>query len=144
MSEIKPVSPEEASELLDSGWVYVDVRSEPEFESGHVPGALNVPLMLMGPSGMTPNPEFLDVVTRAFGRDEKLIVGCRSGGRSRRAAEMMKQAGFSSLCDLSAGWGGTRDAFGRPVAGWADKGLPSETGAPPGQRYADVKTRDPK
>jgi rhodanese-related sulfurtransferase len=44
MSEIKSVSPEQAQSLLD------DVRSEPEFEQGHVPGAVNVPLMHMGPA----------------------------------------------------------------------------------------------
>ena len=144
MSEIKPVSPEEAAELLESGWLYVDVRSEPEFEAGHGPGALNVPLMHRGAGGMTPNPEFLTVMEGAFGKDERLIIGCRSGGRSRRAAEMLKQAGFSKLCDLYTGWEGNRDAFGRVVPGWGAKGMPSEPGGPEQQRYEDVKKRQPK
>ncbi|HEY3253455.1 MAG TPA: rhodanese-like domain-containing protein, partial [Polyangiaceae bacterium] len=45
VAEIKPVTPEEAAELLSQGHVYVDVRSEPEFEAGHPAGALNVPLL---------------------------------------------------------------------------------------------------
>jgi len=143
LSEIKPVSPEEAAQLLESGWVYVDVRSEPEFEAGHVPGALNVPLMHRGPGGMTPNAEFSSVMERAFGKDEKLIVGCRSGGRSRRAAEMLRQAGFSTVCDMFSGWEGSRDAFGRVVPGWAAKGMPAESGQPEGQSYEAVKNRRP-
>lgn len=138
------MSPEEAAALLEQGWVYVDVRSEPEFEAGHVPGALNVPLMNMGPGGMTPNPEFMTVMQQSFGKDEKLLLGCRSGGRSRRAADMLAGVGYSQLADLLPGWEGSRDAFGRATPGWSKKDLPVEAGAPEGQRYADVKSRAPR
>jgi rhodanese-related sulfurtransferase len=141
---IKAVSPEEASALLAEGYVYVDVRSEPEYEAGHVPGALNVPLLHQGPGGMTPNPEFLSVMQSAFGSGEKMIVGCKAGGRSKKAVDQLAQAGFTELVDMSAGWDGSRDAFGRPVEGWSKKGLPVEPGKPPGQAYADVKARTPK
>jgi rhodanese-related sulfurtransferase len=71
------VSPQEARELQENdGYVYVDVRSVPEFQAGHPMGAFNVPLMHMGPAGMAPNPEFLDVMQKAFPRDAKLLVGC--------------------------------------------------------------------
>jgi rhodanese-related sulfurtransferase len=141
---IRSVSPEEAAQLLADGYVYVDVRSEPEFEAGHVPGALNVPLLNQGPGGMTPNPEFLSVMQQAFGMGEKLVVGCKAGGRSKRAAEQLAQAGFSELAEMSAGWDGSRDAFGRVVPGWSKQGLPVEPGKPSGQAYADVKQRTPR
>ena len=144
MAEIKTVSPEEAAALVREGHVYVDVRSEPEFEAGHVPGALNVPLLNMGPGGMTPNPEFLAVMQQAFGTDEKLIVGCKAGSRSKKAADQLAAAGFQSLSDMSAGWEGSRDAFGRALPGWSKQGLPIETGKPAGQTYADVKQRTAK
>lgn len=144
MPEIKPVSPQEAAKLLSEGYVYVDVRSEPEFVEGHVPGALNVPLMHKGPTGMSPNPEFLDVMKAAFATSEKLIVGCKAGARSRRAAEMLAQAGFGEIADMSAGWDEGRDAFGRPLPGWSRSNLPVENGAPAGQAYADVKQRKPQ
>jgi rhodanese-related sulfurtransferase len=141
---IRNVSPEEAAALLAEGYVYVDVRSEPEFEAGHVPGALNVPLLHQGPGGMTDNPEFLSVMQQAFGKDEKMVVGCKAGGRSKKAVDRLAQAGFSELADMSAGWDGSRDAFGRPVPGWSKKQLPVEAGQPPGQAYADVKGRSPR
>lgn len=141
---IRSVSPEEAAALLADGYVYVDVRSEPEFEAGHVPGALNVPLLHQGPGGMTPNPEFLSVMQQAFGTTEKLVVGCKAGGRSKKAADQLAQAGFSELTEMSAGWDGSRDAFGRVVPGWSKQGLPVEPGKPSGQAYDDVKTRKPR
>ena len=144
MSEIRSVTPEEAKALIEQGHVYVDVRSEPEYEAGHPPGALNVPIAHAGPAGMTPNPDFLAVMTRAFGKDEALVVGCKLGGRSKRAVDTLRAAGFSNVCDMSAGWDGGRDAFGRKLPGWREAGLPSETGAPAGQAYADVKTRTPR
>lgn len=141
---IKSVTPEQAQELIQKGAIYVDVRSEPEFEQGHPPGALNVPIAHLGPGGMTPNPDFLNVMLAAFGKDEPLILGCKAGGRSRRAAEALEQAGYKDLSDMTAGWDGSRDAFGRPLPGWSKRNLPVETGLVPGARYEDVKKRSPR
>jgi rhodanese-related sulfurtransferase len=144
VANVKSVSPEEAQELMSQGAVYVDVRSEPEFEAGHAPGSFNVPLLHMGPGGMVPNPEFLEVMQRAFGKNEKLIMGCRSGQRSLRAADMLLAAGFDDVANLTTGWEGTRDAFGRIVPGWRPLGLPAEMGATDGSKYEDAKRRTPK
>jgi rhodanese-related sulfurtransferase len=124
--------------------VYVDVRSEPEFEEGHPEGALNVPLLNASAVGLVPNPEFLSVMQAAFGTDEKLVIGCKAGGRSKRAAEMLSQAGFSQLSDQVAGFDAGRDAFGRALPGWSRSALPVGKGRPLGQTYADVKQRKPR
>lgn len=137
----KIVTPEEAQALIAAGRPYVDVRSEPEFEAGHPAGAVNVPLSHAGPAGLAPNPEFMAVMERAFQKDQALIIGCKTGSRSRRAAAMLEAAGWKSIVDMGAGFAGSRDAFGRPLPGWAAKGLPIATGAPTGQSYADVKAR---
>jgi rhodanese-related sulfurtransferase len=141
---IKSVTPEETQALVQGGAIYVDVRSEVEFTEGHPPGALNLPIAHLGPGGMTPNPEFLGVFERAFGKGEKLVLGCKAGGRSRRAAELLVQAGFRDISDMAAGWEGSRDAFGRPLPGWSRRNLPVESGEPGGQGYADVKLRTPR
>ncbi|HEV8245105.1 MAG TPA: rhodanese-like domain-containing protein [Polyangiaceae bacterium] len=142
VADVKPVSPEEAAQLLEQGYLYVDVRSEPEFALGHPPGALNVPISHKTPAGMAPNTDFLEVMQRVFAKGERLVLGCASGPRSRRAAQMLAQAGFTELCEMSAGFSGGRDAFGRPLPGWKQN-LPVETGTPAGQSYADVKLREP-
>lgn len=143
-SEIKPVSPIEVAELIEAGVLYLDVRSETEFAAGHVPGALNVPLLHQTAAGMQENTEFLQVVEMAFAKEERLIIGCKSGGRSRRAAKLLAQAGFADLLEMIAGFDGGRDAFGRALPGWKKHELPVETGAPAGQAYADVKRRQSK
>ncbi len=141
MPDPKRVSVEEARALIAEGYVYVDVRSEPEFERGHVPGAYNVPLNRRGPGGPEPNPDFLSVMEAGFGKDERLLVGCASGVRSAKAVRILADAGFATLAELRTGWDGARDAFGRLEPGWSKQGLPSEQGAPEGQRYADVPSR---
>ncbi|HEY6561085.1 MAG TPA: rhodanese-like domain-containing protein [Polyangiaceae bacterium] len=140
-SEIKPVSPQQAAELQKDGALYLDVRTEQEFAEGHAPGALNVPLLHQAAGGMQENSEFLQVMQSAFAKDARLVVGCRSGVRSRRAAGLLIQAGFSDVADMTGGFEGGRDAFGRALAGWRQQNLPVEVGSPDGQSYADVKQR---
>jgi rhodanese-related sulfurtransferase len=121
------------------GYVYVDVRSIPEFEAGHPAGAYNVPLMHQGPAGMTPNPEFLEVMQRAFPRDAKLLVSCKAGGRSARAASVLESAGFTQIVDQTAGYEGKPDASGRMLPGWRPAGLPVTRDAAPGHGYEALK-----
>jgi rhodanese-related sulfurtransferase len=135
---VKRVKPAEAAGLLQEGWKYVDVRSIPEFEAGHPSGALNVPLLHLQAGGMVPNPEFQAVVQKVFAKDEKLVCGCRSGGRSLRAAEMLLSWGYTNVVDMAGGWEGERDMLGRPIPGWRVSGLPVELEAP-GRGWEDLK-----
>src|SRR5689334_16728850 len=129
MSTITRISPAEAQEKLAQGYTYVDVRSEQEFADGHPAGAVNVPLMHAGPAGMAPNPEFLTVMKALFPTDAKLVLGCRGGVRSLRAADALVAEGFTGLLDQRAGWEGAKDAFGAvSEPGWSKVGLPIETG----------------
>lgn len=142
MSTIKRVSPAEAKALVEQGYTYLDVRSTTEFEQSHPAGAVNIPLLQMGAGGMTPNPDFLADVQAAFPTDAKLVLGCRSGGRSLKAAGILQGAGYTDLIDQRAGFEGARDAFGAlSEPGWAPAGLPVEGGAPAGRSYADIKAK---
>src|SRR5262245_23827295 len=145
MSNLTRVSPAEAKKLIDEqGYRYIDVRTEPEFAAGHPQGAQNVPIMHAGPRGMVPNPEFLEVCQALYPRDAKVVVGCRSGQRSLRAAEVLVGAGYTNIVDQRAGYDGARDAFGGVVEpGWAAAGLPTETSTVGGS-YAELKTRAAK
>jgi rhodanese-related sulfurtransferase len=144
MAKIERILPERAQELLHAGYVYLDVRTEQEFERGHVPGALNVPLMHRGDAGLVENPDFLAVVEAAFGKNERVIVGCQTGSRSLRAAKLMAGSGYVDVRELMTGIDGSRDAFGRTLPGWIKKGLPVETETGSGQSYADVRKRTPR
>lgn len=142
MSTITRISPAEAHAKMAEGYTYVDVRSEPEFQDGHPEGAVNVPLLQQAGPGMAPNPDFLKVMTTLFAKDAKMVLGCRSGGRSMKAGEMLLGAGYGPLLEQRAGWDGARDAFGQVLeAGWSRAGLPVATGAPTGTSYADLKKK---
>jgi rhodanese-related sulfurtransferase len=142
MSDPTRISPQEASAKLAEGWTYVDVRTVEEFEAGHPPGAVNVPLMHAGGGGMTPNPDFLRVMNAAFPKDARLVVGCKSGGRSLRAAQALLGEGFTSVIDQRAGWDGARNPFGQVTEpGWSRAGLPTEEGQPGGRSWDDLRNK---
>ena len=134
---VKRISPEEARDLIDrDGYTYLDVRSIPEFDAGHPQGAYNVPLNHMGPSGMSPNPEFMSVVQKAFPSDAKLVLGCKGGGRSLRAAEMLQAAGYTAVVDQRAGFEGNPSE-----PGWRPRGLPTATKPEAGRDYEALRAK---
>ena len=139
---IKRISPKEAAELQAKGWVYVDVRSVPEFEAARPKDSVNVPLMHKSGGGMSPNPEFLAVLKKAFPPDAKFVLGCQGGIRSMKAAEALQAEGYAEIVEQRAGFGGARDANGQVAEpGWADAGLPVESGPAPGRDWESMKTK---
>jgi rhodanese-related sulfurtransferase len=139
---IQQTTPEEAQRLLDQGHRYIDVRTEPEFANGHPAGALNIPVAAPDPATgqMAVNPDFLAVVQAHFPKDARLIVGCQSGMRSQRAAEMLAQAGYANVINMQGGFGGQRDQTGRTVVpGWSESGLPVSTDCPAESSYAGLR-----
>lgn len=72
-------------------WTVIDVREPREFSRGHVPEAHLIPLA--------------DILQEkvALPKDSALVVACRSGRRSRRAAHLLQQQGFSNLTILEGG-----------------------------------------
>lgn len=133
---VKRVLPQEAAALLAEGWSYLDVRSIPEFDQGHPPGAANIPLLHSVNGRMAPNPDFKRVVEAVFPKDAKLVVGCKVGGRSAQASALMEAAGYTSVVDMRGGFHGEKDSFGRTaVAGWAEEELPVETDSAPEKTY---------
>jgi len=136
--QAKRITPEEARELLDSntGYIYLDVRTVPEFEAGHVPGAKNVPVVEPDAYGrMQVTARFVEVVEKNFGKDVKCITGCQRGGRSLKAAELLLAGRFSNVVDMRGGFGGEVDQMGRlTFPGWAPRGLPSTTDSAPQDR----------
>ena len=144
--EIRQTTPTEAQETLaaDPAATYLDVRTEAEFEQGHPPGALNIPVMLFGASGGPAklNDRFVDIVRKSVDTNRTLLIGCQSGMRSQRAAEILAGAGFENVTNVAGGFGGTRDRAGNVVtAGWRDAGLPVETGQPPERCYRDLAAK---
>ena len=74
--------------------VVLDVRTKDEFESGHIPNALNIDLRL--------GPGFIDKMN-ALDKNKFYYVYCRSGARSAQAVQVMRDLGFSETYNLIGG-----------------------------------------
>lgn len=79
--------PGDLSQMLENGAVLVDVRTESEFESGHLEGALNLPH-----GDILELPEKVEV-----SKDQPIIVYCRSGRRSGMAKDSLTEAGYTQV-----------------------------------------------
>jgi len=83
-AEIIDITPEEVYEIIGNGGDYVilDVRTEDEYASGHLPGSILIPV------------QELEDRLGELPADKPVVVYCRSGSRSRRAAETLAGNGF--------------------------------------------------
>jgi rhodanese-related sulfurtransferase len=109
------VTPAEAHALSTAGAAtIVDVRTRSEFEQvGRVEGTELIEWRLDG--AQQPDPRFLERLAARHGKDEALLLLCRSGVRSHYAAEVAAAAGFTRVFNIL-------DGFER---GWLPAGLPA-------------------
>lgn len=95
---IRHLSPERVESLARSGQaLIVDVREASEYRSGHLPRSKHISL------GQLVHR------LREVPRDKTVVVVCRSGSRSARAAELLAEAGYKNVYNLSGGmqnWNG--------------------------------------
>jgi len=104
----KEISRDEAQKLIEDGAQLIDVRSEHEWEAGHIPGALHLPL-----------PE-LAQRTEEIDKERPVVLYCRGGTRSTMATDALGEAGYDAA-KLEEG-----------IVGWAGAELPLE---PDGEAY---------
>lgn len=137
-------NPREAHGLMeaDDSIVYLDVRSTQEYESGHAVGAINIPIAHLGPGGMEPNEDFIKVVEANLSKDTSLVVGCKMGGRSARACEMLAGSGYTDLRNIDGGFSGRPDAPDESAQlGWQGSDLPVSTDVDTDSSYEALKSK---
>ncbi|MFP5369634.1 MAG: rhodanese-like domain-containing protein [Actinomycetes bacterium] len=107
-----PTLAERLGDTDDPNPTLIDVRTPVEFEAGHIPGAVNVPLdELRGQLG-----ELRDVL-----HDHDVILVCRSGQRAGQAQEALQSAGLAAPTVLSGGivdWEKTGGDLNRGRQSW--------------------------
>ncbi len=83
------ISAEKAKQIMDSeeGYVILDVRTQEEYDEGHIPGAIVIPLAEIEDRA---EEELTD-------KDQLILVYCRSGRRSKMAAEALVQLGYTNI-----------------------------------------------
>ena len=83
----------------------LDVRTEEEYRSGHIPGARNVPIdQLEG-----------QLATLGIAKSDEVVVHCERGARAAKAEALLTSAGYEHVVDLQG-----------HMKGWRDSGLPQE------------------
>jgi len=86
--ETSKISPNDLNSLIKSGaesFTVVDVRDQDEFEEGHIPGAINIPV-----ADFASKSEILD-------KKKKIIVYCNSGGRSYNAYRKLMKLAYKDI-----------------------------------------------
>ena len=92
---VKHVSVPEFKRLMAEvkGAVIVDVRTPEEFQAGHIPGAILVPLQQLG---QLAGKSLAD-------KDKPYLIYCRSGRRSSVAAKQLAGMGYTDLTNMLGG-----------------------------------------
>ena len=88
----RQVTTEEAVNIMqtEENYVILDVRTAQEFASGHIPGAALLPNETIGTEDIPLLPD----------KDQLILVYCRSGNRSKQAAEKLAQLGYTNIVEF--------------------------------------------
>ena len=83
------ITAHEAKQIMDSeeGYIILDTRTQEEYDEGHIPGAI-----------VLPHAEITDRAEEELpDKDQLLLVYCRSGRRSKLAAEALVELGYTNI-----------------------------------------------
>ena len=83
------ISGAEAKALMDSesGYIIIDARTQSEYDEGHIPGAILIPEYEIADRAEKELPD----------KDQLILVYCRSGRRSKIAAEELVKLGYTNI-----------------------------------------------
>ncbi len=105
--EIAPVTLDE--KLKQGNIILLDVREADEYEEVHIPGTtLRISSKELSEKALT---------DAGIKKDDEIVVYCRSGARSKVAAKMMRDLGYSNVWELNSG-----------IIHWLEDGFPGESG----------------
>lgn len=96
-----------------AGAVVIDVREPAEFETGHIPGSINIPRGVLE-FQVDAHPAVAHVSDPALShKDCPIVVVCRTGGRAALSAFKLQRLGFSNVQSIAGG-----------VIAWGEAGMP--------------------
>lgn len=83
------ITPDEAKKIMDTekDYIILDVREQDEFDEGHIPGAILIPYTEIENKAEEVLPD----------KDKLILVYCRSGRRSKIAAESLARLGYTNI-----------------------------------------------
>lgn len=92
MNSYRQISQEEAARMMekDDGHIVVDVRRQDEYDAGHIPGAVLIPNEDIGTEMPKELPD----------PDQIILIYCRSGNRSKQAAQKLFDMGYTNIYEF--------------------------------------------
>lgn len=86
------ITAEEAKKIMDTetDYVILDVRTQEEYDQGHIPGAIVIPDTEIRARAEKVLPE----------KDQLILVYCRSGRRSKNAAQILVELGYTNIIEF--------------------------------------------
>lgn len=92
---VERISKEEFKEKMATGeYIVFDVRTVDEYQEGHIDGAKSLDYL----------GKAFDATIESLPKNYKYLIYCQSGGRSAKALEKMKEAGFIHVLELEGGF----------------------------------------
>lgn len=111
-AKISEVAPADFAGLRGDA-VVIDVREPAEFETGHIPGSINIPRGVLE-FQVDAHPAVAHVSDTALSHKERpVVVVCRTGGRAALSAVNLQRLGFCNVRSIAGG-----------VIAWGEAGLP--------------------
>ena len=96
----RQITADEAAQMMqeETDFVLLDVRTQEEYASGHIPGAICIPNETIGSEEI---PELPD-------KDQLILVYCRSGNRSKQASQKLAEQDYTNVVEFGGinGWTG--------------------------------------
>lgn len=88
----RQISMDEALAMMEqeNGYIILDVRTPAEFAEKHIPNAINIPNETIGTDEISALPD----------KDQLIMVYCRSGRRSKEAAEKLVKLGYTNVVEF--------------------------------------------
>ena len=91
-SSYRSISQEQAKQMMEQPGVFVlDVREQDEYDSGHIPGAVLLPV------GTIDETTAAEVIPE---KDSTVLVYCRSGNRSKTASSTLADLGYTNIYEF--------------------------------------------
>ena len=86
------INAEEAKKIMDteSGYIILDVRTQEEYDEAHIPGAIVIPNTEIEARAESELPD----------KDQMILVYCRSGRRSKLAADILVELGYTNIYEF--------------------------------------------
>ena len=88
----RQVSAADAAALMESAsdYILLDVRTQAEYDQGHIPGAVCIPNETIGAEEIPALPN----------KDQLILIYCRSGNRSKQAAQKLAEQGYTNIVEF--------------------------------------------